>query len=59
MTPKYPNIRIPLMQYGTSFTVVIRVEQALKDNNVPQYEINQFLNDAIGDWSEQLTACKK
>ena len=56
MTPKYPNIEVKLSDNdGNCFAVMGAVKKALRKNNVPQEEINLYLEQAMsGDYNQLL-----
>ena len=53
---KYPNIKVKLVGLdGNAFSILGRVRIALKNNNVPKEEIDEFYKEATsGDYSNLL-----
>jgi len=56
MTPKYPDISVELSgKDGNAFAVMASVGKALKRNEVPQEEVEQFYAESMsGDYDHLL-----
>lgn len=54
--PKYPNISVELSgKDGNAFAIMANVGKALKRNNVPQEEVEQFYAEGMsGDYDHLL-----
>jgi len=54
--PRYPAIEVQLTgNDGNAFAIMGAVKAALKQNQVPQDEIDQYLNDSMaGDYDHLL-----
>jgi len=61
MSVKYPNIKVKLVgNNGNAYAILGNVRKALKQNNVPQDEIDLFLKEAMsGDYDNLLTTAIK
>ena len=61
MTIKYPEIKVQLTGTdGNVFAVLGKVIKVLKDNGVPQKEIDAFWEEATsGDYDTALATCMK
>lgn len=57
MTPRYPNIKVELLeQDGNAFFMIGRTKQALKRNGVSADEIDAFQEEATsGDYDNVIT----
>ena len=56
---KYPDISVKLVgRDGNAFYILGQVERAMKKHNVPEEEIQQFMNEAMsGDYNKLLRTC--
>lgn len=56
---KYPDIKVKLIgEDGNAFYILGTVKKALKENHVPENEIEEFMNEAkSGDYNHLLTTC--
>lgn len=61
MTPKYPQINIPLVgEDGNAFAILGRVRAAMKKAKVPPEEMTAFSNEAAsGDYDHLLQTVMK
>lgn len=61
MSPKYPDIEVQLVgQDGNAFNIIGLVRVALRRNNVPTSEIDEFTKEATsGDYDNVLATCMK
>lgn len=59
--PKYPDVHVQLVgKDGNAFSILGRVAQALRRNNVPEDEIKQFRQEATsGDYDNVLQTVMK
>ena len=56
---KYPNITVRLVgDDGNAFYILGKVQKALKRNNIPEEEIDKFMEEAkSGDYNHLLNTC--
>lgn len=55
MAVKYPHIKVKLIgQDGNAFAILGAVRKALRENNVPKEEIDEFLAEAMGGNYDEL-----
>jgi len=61
MDVKYPNITVVLVGTdGNALAIVGKVKRALRNNFVPDNEIDEFVKDALsGDYDHVLQTCMK
>lgn len=59
-TPKY-DITVKLIgENGNAFNIISKVRKEMKNNDVPNNEIDNFLNEATnGDYDNLLRTCMK
>jgi len=58
---KYPNIKVQLTgQDGNAYAILATVAKALRKNDVPEKEIDEFRQEAkSGDYDNLLQTCCK
>jgi len=58
---KYPDIEVKLIgEDGNAFAIMGRVQRALKQNGVPQEEINEYLDESkSGDYDNLLVTATR
>lgn len=61
MVPKYPDIEVELIgQDGNAFMILGLVSKALKRNDVPKAEVDEFMAEAMGgDYDNLLQTAMK
>lgn len=57
--PKYPNIKIKLVGCdGNAFAILGRCFAAMRNNNMPESELDKFKKQATsGDYANLLSTC--